>query len=82
MSMIADFIVATPEDALAYARRFDHLLGDSDEDEDDVAAEAAEDPRERLESIERLEMNGLTGLDIGLLWADLLGVPWDVPQHS
>ncbi len=78
MSMIADFIVATPEEALAYAGRFDDLESD---DEDDEASVAAEDRLEQLEAIERLEMNGLTGLTMGLLWADLLGVPWDVHAH-
>ena len=78
MSMIADFIVATPEEALAYAGRFDDL---ESYDEDDEASVAAEDRLEQLEAIERLQMNGLTGLAMGLLWADLLGVPWDVRTH-
>jgi len=62
MGLIADFFVATPDEARRYASM----------DEDDWVASRA---------LERLEMKGLTGLSMGLLEADLLGVPWDVEKH-
>ena len=76
MGIIADFFVATPEEAMRYP--LSDELEDDDWDEGDDEPEPWVDPRE---SLERLQLKSITGLDMGLLWADLVDVPWDVHKH-
>lgn len=65
MGMLADFFTADPAQALRYANRI-------------------EDPDEG-EEIERLlnpvQYKGITGLEIGTLWAILERKKWDVKKH-
>lgn len=65
MGIIAEFFVATPDQALRYANRRD----DPDQGEE---IESLLDP---------CEYNGITSLEIGTLWAILAGVEWDVDEH-
>ena len=78
MGIIADILVATPEEVARYVQP----EPDFDEDDDEAWTEEGEaawvDPRA---GIERLESKGFTTLEMGFLWADLLGVPWDVDKH-
>jgi len=66
MGMLADFFVATHDEALRYANR--HLV-DGDE------AEAIHT------LLSPCEWKGIAGLQVGILWALLEQVPWDVKKH-
>jgi len=65
VGMIANFFVATPEQALRYANR----RADPDQGEEIESL------------LRPCEYNGFTSLEIGTLWAILAGVPWDVDKH-
>ena len=65
MGMLADFFVATRQDALHYAKR-------------DADADEGEDIRIRLAPA---EYKGFTGLEIGTLWAIFEGAEWEVDRH-
>ncbi len=65
MGMLADFFVATPEQATRYANRND----EPDEGEEITAL------------LNPCEYKRFTGLELGTLWAILEGVPWEVGKH-
>ncbi len=65
MGLLADFFVATPEQALRYANR-------------DADADEGEEIRALLSP---LEYKRFTGLEIGMLWAILEGSEWEVGKH-
>ena len=65
MGILSDFFVATPDQAARYASRID-------EDDEGDAITALLNP---------LQLKGLTGLEMGTLWAILEGVEWDVGRH-
>lgn len=65
MGIIADFFVAAPDKASRYANRIDEP-----------------DEGEEITTLLRpCEYKGFTGLEIGMLWAILEGLPWDVRRH-
>jgi hypothetical protein len=65
VGMLADFFVATPAEALRYANRM----------------EEPDDGESIRRLLEPLEYKGVTGLELGTLWAILDGVEWDVDKH-
>jgi len=65
MGILADFFVATHEEAIRYANC--HLESDEGEEIQSL--------------LTPLEYKGFTGLEIGTLWAILEGVEWDVSRH-
>lgn len=65
MGILADFFVATPDQALRYA----NWLDEPDEGEEIKAL------------LRPVEYKGFTSLELGTLWAILAGVPWDVAKH-
>jgi hypothetical protein len=67
MGMLTDFFVASDEDAGAYESR---LLADDESSEDD------------LRSLERVEHKGLTGIELGALWALLADKKFSYPEFG
>lgn len=65
MGLLADFFVATPEQALRYAKQ-------------DAEADEGQEIRALLSPF---EYKGFTGLEIGTLWAILEGSEWEVEKH-
>ena len=63
MSILADFFVSTPEQAIQYASSID----------DRLALKATLQP---------VETNGLTPLELGTLWAILAGTEYDAKKHA
>jgi hypothetical protein len=66
MGILADFFVASPEDALRYESEL-HKVRDT-----------SEMPGDRFE---RVEYKGFTGLELGMLWAIAVGEEWDLDRH-
>ena len=65
MSILSDFFVATHEQALRYANRF------NDDVEDD----------EIIALLQPFQSKGITGLEMGMLWAIFEKTPWNVKRH-
>jgi hypothetical protein len=63
--MLSDFFVATPAEALRYANRIDE----------------ADDGEEIERLLQPAQYKGITGLEIGTLWAILEGREWDAEKH-
>ena len=63
MGLIADFFVASGDDALAYEASY-------------ISNRAA-----HTEKYEPAEFRNLTGVEIGILWAHLVGEKWSVDKH-
>ncbi|MDR2187814.1 MAG: hypothetical protein LBE62_07135 [Azonexus sp.] len=62
MGLLADFFVATPEQAIQYANR--------DPYEEEIRA-----------LLNPCEYKGITGLELGMLWAILEDIEWDYDKH-
>jgi len=65
MGILSDFFIATPEQAVRYAKRYD------EPDKGNAITQL----------LKPLELKNLTGLEMGTLWAILEGVEWDVDKH-
>lgn len=65
LGMLAEFFVADPTEAMRYVNRMDEL-----------------DEGEEIEClVKSVQFNGVTGLEIGTLWAILESTQWDVKKH-
>jgi len=65
VGILSDFFIATPEQAVRYAKRYD------EPDKGNTITQL----------LKPLELKNLTGLEMGTLWAILEGVEWDVDKH-